>query len=99
MGHERTALEAVGGDAAPLHCVRSRGPAARSRCAWGGAPGQSSAPPPVIDVQRDKDKTVYSIGARPKDEGKDDADKAWNMLDNAIIDARGAHGKRPDNNR
>ena len=65
----------------------------------GEAPGQSSAQPPVIDVQRDKDKTVYSIGARRKDEGKDDADKAWNMLDNATIDARGAHGKRPDNNR
>jgi hypothetical protein len=65
----------------------------------GEAPGQSSAQPPAIDVQRDEDKTVYSIGAGPKDEGKDDADKAWNMLDNATIDARGAHGKRPDNNR
>jgi hypothetical protein len=53
----------------------------------------------VLDVQRDKDKTVYTIGARPGDARRDDADRAWNMLNNVVIDARGAHGKRPDNNR
>jgi len=63
------------------------------------AANQSAAQPPVLDVQRDKEKTVYTIGARPKDAGKDDADKAWDMLDNVTTDTRGAHGKRPDNNR
>ena len=64
-----------------------------------GAGSQPPAQPPVLDVQRDKDKTVYTIGARPGDARRDDADRAWNMLNNVVIDARGAHGKRPDNNR
>ncbi len=61
--------------------------------------GPSPAQPPVLDVQRDKEKTVYRIGSRPVDTRKDDTDRAWDMLNNVIIDARGAHGKRPDNNR
>jgi hypothetical protein len=55
--------------------------------------------PPSIDVQRDSDKTVYSIGGSPRDKGKSDKDRSWDMLNNVLIDARGAHGKRPDNNR
>ena len=68
---------------------------------YGAEAGDSQPPaqPPVLDVQRDKEKTVYTIGARPRDTGKDDTDRAWDMLNNMVIDARGAHGKRPDNNR
>jgi len=64
----------------------------------GGQAGRASAPP-SIDVQRDGDKTVYSIGSSPRDKGKSDKDRSWDMLDNMLIDARGARGKRPDNNR
>ena len=59
-----------------------------------------AAAPPAIDVQRDSDRTVYSIGSSPKNNsGKSDKDRSWDMLNNVLIDARGAHGKRPDNNR
>jgi len=64
-----------------------------------GADSQPPAQPPVLDVQRDKDKTVYTIGARHGDIRRDDTDKAWDMLNNVVIDARGAHGKGPNNNR
>jgi hypothetical protein len=60
---------------------------------------QPPAQPPVLGVQRDKDKTVYTIGARPWDTRRDDTDRAWDMLNNVVIDARGAHGKGPNNNR
>ncbi len=55
--------------------------------------------PPAIDVQRDSDKTVYSIGGSPRNSGKTDKDRSWDMLNNVLIDTRGAHGKRPDNSR
>jgi hypothetical protein len=64
-----------------------------------GAAGQPPQQPPVLDVQRDKDKTVYTIGARPADTRRDDKDRSWDMLNNMVIDARGTHGKGPNNNR
>jgi len=67
---------------------------------YGAGPGsQPPAQPSVLDVQRDKEKTVYTIGARPGDTRRDDTDRAWDMLNNVVIDARGAHGKGPNNNR
>ena len=63
------------------------------------APVQAPAQAPTLDVQRDKEKTVYSIGSSDRDSGKEDADRAWQMLNNMMIDTRGAHGKGPDNNR
>ncbi len=67
----------------------------------GAGPGsQPAGQPAVLDVQKDKDKTVYTIGARPANTGKDDTDRAWGMLNNMVIDnGRGAHGKGPNNNR
>lgn len=60
---------------------------------------QAQAGSPTLDVQRDRDKTVYTTGSTPRDNGRNDKDRAWEMLNNVIIDSRGAHGKRPDNNR
>jgi len=68
-------------------------------CPGAEADPKAPAQAPTMDVQRDKDKTVYRIGNSDKDREKDDADKAWQMLDNVIIDTRGAHGKGPNNNR
>jgi hypothetical protein len=63
------------------------------------ADSQPLAQPPALGVQRDKDKTVYTIGARSRGTRRDETDRAWDMLNNVVIDARGAHGKGPDNNR
>jgi hypothetical protein len=52
-----------------------------------------------ITVEREKEKTVYSIGSTDKNSTRDDADKAWEMFNNVIIDTRGSHGKGPNNNR
>lgn len=65
----------------------------------GQAPPQPPAQPPTLDVQRDKEKTVYSIGTSDRDSRKDDSDRAWQMLNNMMIDNRGTRGKGPDNNR
>jgi hypothetical protein len=66
---------------------------------FGAGPDGQPPPQSALDVQRDKDKTVYTIGARPRDKRRDDADRAWDMLNNVIIDTRGSHGKGSDNNR
>ncbi len=89
---------------APLSCLLvNLLPAVAAHGAGTGTTSQQATQPAsqssVIDVQKDKEKVSYTIGARPNDAAKDDADKAWKMLDNAGIDARGPHGKRPDNNR
>ncbi len=64
-----------------------------------GPSSQPPAEPPALDVQRDKEKTVYTIGTRPRDTRRDDTDRSWDMLNNMAIDARGTHGKGPNNNR
>ena len=69
-----------------------------------GREGETGGPAPAsptMEVQRDKDKTVYSIGGSARNKGKSDTDRSWEMLNNGnmLIDGRGAHGKRPDNNR
>lgn len=63
------------------------------------APDRGPAQGPVLGVQRDEEKTTYSIGSSDRDRGKDDADRAWQMLDNVITHTRGARGKGSDNNR
>ena len=75
------------------------GPALAGEGRDGQTGGPAPAPPPVIDVQRDSEKTVYTIGSSPKAKGKTDKDRSWDMLNNVLIDARGVNGKRPDNNR
>jgi hypothetical protein len=52
-----------------------------------------------ITIERDKDRTVYTIGSSEGDQTKEDTENAWEMLKGVIIDARGALGKGPDNNR
>lgn len=53
----------------------------------------------VISVEKDKDKTSYIIRGSNEDTEKEQTDRAWEMLDRAIIDTRGCHGKGPDNHR
>ncbi len=57
----------------------------------------------TLDIKRDKDKTVYSIGSAPEDKDeKADKDKAWEMLQNMplTIETRGKDGgKGPDTRR
>jgi len=53
----------------------------------------------TISVEQDKDKTTYIIRGSDKDTQKEEADKAWEMLQHVIIDTRGRHGTGPDNNR
>jgi hypothetical protein len=52
-----------------------------------------------ITLERDKDKTVYTIGPGDKEQIRQDTDKAWDMLNNVVIESRGSLGKRPHNNR
>jgi hypothetical protein len=56
-------------------------------------------PDSSITLERDKDKTVYTIGPGDREQIKQDADKAWDMLNNVVIESRGSRGKGPDNNR
>jgi hypothetical protein len=44
----------------------------------------------AIRVQRDRDKTVYTIGSNPPTKQEDQEDKAWEMLKNMgiIVDRR-----------
>ena len=46
--------------------VRFPGPGACRGDVWGGGRHPAAARPPVLDVQRDKDKTVYTIGGSPR---------------------------------
>jgi hypothetical protein len=59
-------------------------------------------PPPllaqdVIDVQRDQDKTVYTIGPDNRTEQEDQEDKAWEMLKNMGIVVDQRKGRRIPN--
>jgi hypothetical protein len=54
----------------------------------------------TITLQKDKEKTVYSIGPSDESTVNEDTEKAWDMLRGAVIDARGSFGgKGSDNNR
>jgi hypothetical protein len=52
-----------------------------------------------ITLERDKDRTVYSIGPSDKEATGEDTEKAWDMLKGVLIDTRGSSGKGPDHNR
>ena len=58
--------------------------------------GRPPAERPILDVQRDKDKTVYTIGGSSRDIRKDDTDRAWDLLDNVAIDPRGDPWKKAE---
>lgn len=56
----------------------------------------------ALEVRRDKEKTVYSISGdeNAKKEEERDRERAWKMLDSAIIDTRDHRdGKGKDHNR
>ena len=52
-----------------------------------------------IKLEKDKDRTVYSIGPGDRETIKEDTDNAWDMLKGVLIDTRGTSGKGPDHNR
>lgn len=57
-----------------------------------------------IRVERDKDKTVYTIGSNEGKNEVSDRDRSWQMLNNMSIihersDKREHDGKGQDNNR
>lgn len=51
-----------------------------------------------LDIKKEKDRTVYTIGSSPEQKDED-KDKAWEMLKNIRIDTRGEDGKGPDTRR
>lgn len=51
-----------------------------------------------LDIKKEKDRTVYTIGSSPEQKDED-KDKAWEMLKNILIDTRGEDGKGPDTRR
>jgi len=51
-----------------------------------------------LDIKKEEDRTVYTIGSSPEQKDED-KDKAWDMLKNILIDARGKDGKGPDTRR
>jgi len=51
-----------------------------------------------LDIKKEKDSTVYTIGSSPEQKDED-KDKAWEMLKNIRIDTRGEDGKGPDTRR
>jgi hypothetical protein len=52
-----------------------------------------------ITIEKEKDRTVYSIGPGDRETIKEDTDNAWDMLKGVLIDTRGTSGKGPDHNR
>jgi hypothetical protein len=52
-----------------------------------------------MTMERDKDRTGHTIGSSEGDQTREDAEEAREMLKGVVIDARGALGKGPDNNR
>jgi len=64
-------------------------------CAWAGEPDRKS---PIM-LEKDKERTVYSIGPGDRETIKEDTGNAWGMLKGVLIDSRGSSGKRPDHNR
>jgi len=61
---------------------------------WAHDPEKSA-----ITLEKDVDKTVYTIGPNERDTTKEDKDKAWEMLQGVVIDSRGSRGKGSDHNR
>jgi hypothetical protein len=87
------AVLVVGGWSLAAPLVWAAGPAAGPERRRPAETGQ------MLDVREDRDKTVYTIGPSPAGSGRDDTDRAWDMLNNVVIDARGTNGQRPDNYR
>lgn len=58
----------------------------------------------AIKVEREKDKTVYTIGSEKDKDGLSDRERSWEMLNNMNVITREGytrdqHGKGPDHNR
>ena len=60
--------------------------------------GEPDRKSPIM-LEKDKERTVYSIGPGDRETIKEDTDNAWGMLRGVLIDSRGSSGKRPDHNR
>lgn len=54
----------------------------------------------AITLEKDKDRTVYSIGPGDRGAIREDTERSWEMLRGVVIDTRGSSGgKGSDNNR
>jgi hypothetical protein len=52
-----------------------------------------------ITREKEKDRTVYTIGPGDDAKAREESDRTWEMLKGVVVDTRGPSGKRPDNNR
>lgn len=56
----------------------------------------------LLHIEKDKEKTVYTIDAetdKHRQQEEKDRENSWNMLQNMTIDGRKQHEQRPHNNR